>query len=329
MTPDPTRGVAQGQVALDAYSQVVTSVARRLLPTVVALTTRRRGRWGEWQEGSGSGVAISPDGFVVTSAHVVEGSIRGGAAFVDGWEAGFDVIGRDRLSDLAVLKLEGSEAPAAELGDASSLEVGQLVVALGNPLGFSGSVTAGVVSALGRSISTNSRGHTRLVENVIQTDAALHPGNSGGALADAAGRVVGVNTAVVGPMIGQGLGLAVPIDEATKSIIAELIKNGKIRRAYLGVAGGTRPLPPRLVDRLGLDRGIEVVEVVEGSPAQIAGIRPGDILVTGDGEPLRDATDLQRMMTGDRVGGSVDITVVRGGSVATITTRPVELEAGD
>lgn len=327
MNPDRPVGISEGQAALDAYSAVVTSVARILLPTVVALTTRRRGRRGEWHEGSGSGVVISEDGFMVTSAHVVEGSTRGGASFVDGWETGFDVVGRDRLSDLAVLKLEGSEAPAAALGDASSLEVGQLVVALGNPLGFSGSVTAGVVSALGRSIAANSQGHSRLVENVIQTDASLHPGNSGGPLADSVGRVVGVNTAVVGPMIGQGLGLAVPIDEATKAIIAELIKSGRVRRAYLGVAGGTRPLPPRLADRLGRDRGIEVVEVVEGSPAQRAGIRPGDILVAGDGQPLRDARDLQRMMTGDRVGGSVEFTLIRGGAVTTVATQPIELES--
>jgi S1-C subfamily serine protease len=327
VTLDPTVGIARGQVALDAYSAVVTSVARTLLPTVVALTTRRQGRRGAWHDGSGSGVVITPDGFMVTSAHVVEGCTRGGASFVDGWETGFDVVGRDRLSDLAVLKLEGSEAPSAELGDASTLEVGQLVVALGNPLGFSGSVTAGVVSALGRSIAANSQGHSRLVENVIQTDAALHPGNSGGPLADAVGRVVGVNTAVVGPMIGQGLGLAVPIDDATKAIIAELMKSGRVRRAYLGVAGGTRPLPPRLVEQLGRDRGIEVVEVVDGSPAQSAGIRPGDILVAVDGEPLGEARDLQRMMTGDRVGGSVELTVIRRGAISTIATRPVELEA--
>lgn len=319
-------GLDPSQTALDAYSQVVTSVARKLLPTVVALTTRRRGRRGEWQDSSGSAVVISNDGFMVTSAHVVEGCSRGGASFVDGWETGFDVVGRDRLSDLAVLKLEGGEVIAAELGDASSLEVGQLVVALGNPLGFSGSVTAGVVSALGRSIAANSRSHTRLVENVIQTDAALHPGNSGGALADARGRVIGVNTAVVGPMIGQGLGLAVPIDETTKSIIAELIQSGRIRRSYLGVAGGTRPLPPRMANELGREKGIEVVEVVAGSPAHLAGIRPGDILITGDGQPLRHARDLQKLMTGDRVGGSVDFTVIRGGSLATITTEPVELE---
>ncbi len=329
MSDEASPASERSGAALDAYSRVVTSVARMLLPTVVALSTGRRGRGGAWREGSGSGVVITEDGFVVTSAHVVEGSARGGATFVDGWETGFDVAGRDRLSDLAVLKLEGSAAAAAELGDSSSLEVGQLVVALGNPLGFSGSVTAGVVSALGRSITAQDRGHARLVENVIQTDAALHPGNSGGPLADAAGMVVGVNTAVVGTMIGQGLGLAVPIDEATKSIIAELISSGRVRRAYLGVAGGSRPLPPRIVDRLARDRGLEVVEVVPGSPAQQAGIRPGDIIVGGDGQPLRDVTDLQRLLTGDRVGGSFELTVVRSGAVTTVATRPVELGAGD
>jgi S1-C subfamily serine protease len=321
--------VEQSRAALDAYSQVVTSVARKLLPTVVALATGRRGRGGGWQQGSGSGVVISQDGFVVTSAHVVEGNTRGGASFVDGWETGFDVAGRDRLSDLAVLKLEGDATAAAELGDASTLDVGQLVVALGNPLGFSGSVTAGVVSALGRSITAQERGHSRLVENVIQTDAALHPGNSGGPLADATGTVIGVNTAVVGTMIGQGLGLAVPINDATKSIIAELIRSGRVRRAYLGVAGGARPLPPRLVDRLGRDRGLEVVEVVTGSPAHQAGIRPGDIIVGAGGEPLFDVSDLQRLLTGDRVGESLEITVVRGKAVTTIPTRPMELGAGD
>ncbi len=319
MEPDP------GAAALDAYSQVVTSVAKKLLPSVVAVSTRRRGRRGEWQEGSGSAVVISGDGFMVTSAHVVEGSARGGAAFVDGWETGFDVVGRDRLSDLAVLSLEDGESPAAELGDAADLMVGQLVVAVGNPLGFSGSVTAGVVSALGRSIAPNSRSHTRLVENVIQTDAALHPGNSGGALADSRGRMIGVNTALVGPMVGQGLGLAVPIDDVTKGIIAELIQNGRIRRAYLGVAGGTRPLPPRLSHDLGRSEGIEVVEVVDGSPAESAGIKPGDILIAGDGVALSAVKDLQALMAGDRVGTDVDFTVIRGGTLLTLTTKLVEL----
>ena len=314
-----------GDAALDAYSQTVTSVAAKLLPSVVAVSIRRRRRRGEWQEGSGSAVVISSDGFMVTSAHVVEGSTRGGATFVDGWETGFDVVGRDPLSDLAVLSLEDGEAPAAELGDASNLQVGQLVVALGNPLGFSGSVTAGVVSALGRSITAGSRSHTRLVENVIQIDAALHPRNSGGALADSRGRMIGVNTALVGPMVGQGLGLAVPIDEVTKAIIAELIKKGHIRRAYLGVAGGARPVPPRLAHDLGISEGIEVVEVVEGSPAELAGIRPGDILISGDGEPLSAVKDLQGLMTGDRVDTDMEFSVIRGGTLLTLTTKLVEL----
>ena len=199
------------------------------------------------------------------------------------------------------------------------------MVAVGNPLGFSGSVTAGVVSALGRSIAAHSPNHTRLVENVVQTDAALHPGNSGGALADAHARVIGVNTAVVGPMIGQGLGLAVPIDDATKSIIAALIKHGRIRRAYLGVAGGTRPLPPRISQQFGREQGIEVVEVVAGSPAQTTGIRPGDILIACDGKTLGTVQDLQALMTGDRVGRAIEITLIRGGNPLTLTTTPVEL----
>ena len=317
-----------GTDALDAYSQVVTSVAARLLPSVVALSTRRPGRRGDWQEGAGSGVVISNDGYMLTSAHVVEGSDRGGVTFVDGWEAGFDVVGRDSLSDLAVLKLSGGDAIAVVLGDASNLMVGQLVVAVGNPLGFSGSVTAGVVSAVGRSIAAGNSRASRLVENVIQTDAALHPGNSGGALADANARVVGINTALVGPMVGQGLGLAVPIDEVTKSIIGALIQDGRVTRAYLGIAGGSRPLPPRLGRALGQDRGIEVVEIVEGSPADRAGVRPGDIVVSGDGQPLGDAKDLQALMTGDRVDAEFELTVIRGGELRTLTARPVELSDG-
>jgi len=258
----------------------------------------------------------------------VEGSTRGGASYVDGWETGFDVIGRDPLSDLAVLKTSDGEAPAAELGDASRLVVGQLVVAVGNPLGFSGSVTAGVVSALGRSIAAGNQRATRLVENVIQTDAALHPGNSGGALADSSGRVIGINTALVGPTVGQGLGLAVPIDEVTMRIIASLIQDGRVRRAYLGVAGGTRPLPPRLARELGQTEGIEVVEVVEGSPARQAGIRPGDILVSGGGKRLTTAKDLQALMTGDQVGAHFVVSLIRGSAVREVTARLVELDDG-
>jgi len=208
--------------ALDTYSQVVSTVAERLTPSVASLRVIQRDGRGRGVPGAGSGVVISPDGFVITSAHVVVGTTRGSASFVDGHEARFQVVGRDPLSDLAVLRLEGDALHPAELGDASMLRVGQLVVAVGNPLGFSGSVTAGVVSALGRALPLGSGRAGRLIENVIQTDAALNPGNSGGAQADGRGRVIGITTAVA----GIGLGLAVPIDDATLKIVAALSARG-------------------------------------------------------------------------------------------------------
>ena len=233
--------------ALDAYSRVVTTVAERLTPSVASLRVVQRDGRGRGREGGGSGVVISPDGYVLTSAHVVTGTSRGSAEFVDGQEVRFEVVGRDPLSDLAVLRLDGGASHPAELGDASRLRVGQLVVAIGNPLGFSGSVTAGVVSALGRALPLSSGRGVRLVENVIQTDAALNPGNSGGALADGGGRVVGINTAVA----GIGLGLAVPIDDATQKIVGALMHDGRVKRAYIGITGGGRPLPPRAPPRSG------------------------------------------------------------------------------
>ena len=215
-------------------------------------------------DGGGSGVVVTPDGFMLTSAHVVASGTAGvRASFVDGSEVGVEVVGTDPLSDLAVLRAEGNGFTPAVLGDAENLRVGQLVVAIGNPHGFAGSVTAGVVSALGRSLPVRSRAAGRIVENVIQTDAALNPGNSGGALADGHGHVVGINTAVA----GVGLGLAVPINETTRKIIGALMSEGRFRRAYLGIAGGPRPLPPRLARELGRETGVEIVEVVEGSPA--------------------------------------------------------------
>jgi S1-C subfamily serine protease len=213
---------------LDAYSRVVTEVARTLSPSVANLQVRRRLN-GRRVSGGGSGVAVTPDGFVLTSAHVVDGADGGTAAFVDGRELDFAVVGTDRLSDLAVLRVTADDLGPATLGDADRLQVGQLVVAIGNPHGFAGSVTAGVVSALGRSLPTAAG---RIVENVVQTDAALNPGNSGGALADAAGRVVGINTAVA----GVGLGLAVPINDTTRRIVGALMRDGRFRRAYIGIA---------------------------------------------------------------------------------------------
>ena len=298
--------------ALDAYSQVVTRVARQLAPSVANVRLRR---------GAGSAVAISPDGFLLTSAHVVERAHSGAVTFADGSELRFTVAGRDPLSDLAVLRADGNELVAAELGDAGGLRVGQLVVAIGNPRGFGGSVTAGVVSALGRSLPVGPRGAQRLVENVVQTDAALNPGNSGGALADGTGRVVGINTAVA----GVGLGLAVPINDATQRIVHALITDGAVRRAYLGLAGGSRPLPPRVAQRVGRRSAVEVIEVVPGSPAARAGIRPEDILLELDGTPLDGVDDLQRLMTGERIGARAQARLVRGDRERTLEVVPIEL----
>ena len=308
--------------ALDAYSRVVTAVARDLAPSVANLRVTRRIRGGRTAMGGGSAVVITPDGFLVTSAHVVEGSRVGSASFVDGREMRFTVVGADPLSDIAVLRADAEDLAPAQLGDASDLKVGQLVVAIGNPHGYAGSVTAGVVSALGRSLPVGRRGGPRrMVENVVQTDAALNPGNSGGALVDGGGRVVGINTAVA----GVGLGLAVPINEATRRIIATLMADGRVRRAWLGVAVGPRPLPPRVAGRLGRGSAIEVIEVVDGSPADLAGLHPEDLLVELDGIRLEGADDLQRMMTVERIGAAVKATVVREGELRAITLTPGEL----
>jgi serine protease Do len=322
----PTRPAAgdrpSDDEALDAYSRVVIAVARDLAPSVANLRVTRRLRGGQVAVGGGSAVVIAPDGFLLTSAHVVEGARSGEASFVDGRAMRFTVTGADPLSDLAVLRAEADDLVAAQLGDAGALRVGQLVVAIGNPHGYAGSVTAGVVSALGRSLPVGRRGGPRrLVENVVQTDAALNPGNSGGALVDGAGRVVGINTAVA----GVGLGLAVPINEATRRIVAALMADGRVRRAWLGVAVGPRPLPPRVAGRLGRGHAIEVIEVVEGSPAAKAGLHPEDMLVELDGVALTATDDLQRLMTAERIGAAVKATVVREGEMRAVTLMPREL----
>ena len=315
--------VAGGEAPLDAYSRVVTTVARRLIPSVASLRVMGRVPGGRRQQGSGSGVVITPDGYLLTSAHVVERAREGVATFGDGREFDFSVVGTDRLSDLAVIRVSGSGFEPASLGNADSLVVGQLVVAIGNPLGFSGSVSAGVVSALGRSIATGASG--RMVENVIQTDAALHPGNSGGALSNGDCEVVGINTAVVGPWVGQGLGLAVPVNATTRGIVSTLMRDGRVRRAYLGIAGGSRPLPPRAERATGRERGIEVLTVVAGSPAAEAGLRPEDLILDVDGEPVANVGDLQRLMTGERIGKRVEVGVFRNGGREPVTVRPTEL----
>ena len=305
--------------ALDAYSTAVSTAAARLIPSVASLRVDRR--TGGWGGGTGSGVAFTPDGFLVTNAHVVAGADRGTATFVDRDEIPFDVVGRDPLSDLAVVGAADGSLPAAPFGDASRLRVGQLVVAVGNPLGFAGTVTAGVVSALGRSLAARDGQASRLVENVIQTDAALNPGNSGGALADIRGRVVGINTAVA----GVGLGLAVPIDEATRLILAALMREGRVRRAYLGIVGGTRRLAPPLAARLGRPTGLEIVQLLDGSPAAGAGVRAGDVLVSLADRPISGVADLQRTLVGDLVGRAVDVTIERDGELRSLRLTPAEL----
>ena len=306
--------------ALDAYSRVVTRVADTLGPSVANLRISNRRRWNT---GGGSGVVITPDGFMLTSAHVVGGSgSRVRASFVDGSDLEARIVGADPLSDLAVLRAESARLQPAELGDASTLRVGQLVVAIGNPHGYAGSVTAGVVSALGRSLPARAGGATRIIDDVIQTDAALNPGNSGGALVDGRGRVVGINTAVA----GIGLGLAVPVNTATRRIVSALMRDGRVRRAWIGIAGGARPLPPRVAASLGRDRAIEVVEVIEGSPAARAGLRAEDLIVGVDGAPVRGVDDLQRLMTEDRIGTSCALDVVRDGVSRTVALTPRELD---
>src|SRR3954452_10816987 len=303
---------------LDAYSRAVIAVAERLARSVAALKVLRRGR----ERGSGSGVVITSDGFALTSAHVVAGGDRVRATFTDGREFEAEIVGTDALSDLAVLRAHGDGLAPAELGDAERLRVGQLVVAIGNPRVFGGSVPAGVVPALGRSLPTRSGSAVRVVDNVIQTDAALNPGNSGGALADGRGRVVGINTAVA----GVGLGLAVPIDTATRRIVAALMSEGRFRRAYLGIAGGPRPLPPRLARKLGRSSGVEVVQVVEGGPADRAGLHPEDLIVELDGTPIEGMDALQRVVVNDLIGRAVRAKVIREGSERELELVPAELD---
>jgi S1-C subfamily serine protease len=302
--------------ALDAYSQVVTAVAAELTPRVAALRVRQRGR-----EGAGSAVTFTADGFLLTNAHVVGSAREGQAAFADGTTTSFSVIGTDPLSDLAVVRADGETPPPAALGDSDELRVGQLVVAVGNPLGLAGSVTAGVVSALGRSLPARSGSAVRVIEDVIQTDAALNPGNSGGALADSRGRVVGVNTAVA----GVGVGLAVPVNATTRRIIGALMRDGRVRRAFLGLVTAPVPVPASLRERIGQRQALRVAEVVPGSPAARAGLRAGDLVLTVSGSPVDVAQSLQKLMFAEAIGRPMQITVLRNGAMVDVIASPEEL----
>jgi S1-C subfamily serine protease len=305
---------------LDAYSQIVAGVAEQLTPKVASLRVPRRGSGGRG-ESLGSAVVFTADGFLLTNAHVVGQATGGTAAFWDGSTAPFTVVGADPLSDLAVVRATGATPPPAVLGEADSLVVGQLVVAVGNPLGLAGSVTAGVVSALGRSMPA---GQQRIIEDVIQTDAALNPGNSGGALADSRARVVGINTAVA----GVGLGLAVPINATTRRIVSALMHDGRVRRAYLGIAVAPAPVAPVWRSRLGgRSTGLRVASVVTGGPGDRAGLRTGDLLLTADGHEVATAQDLQRLMFADAIGRRLGITVMRNGALVDVIAEPSELVA--
>ena len=304
---------------LDAYSQIVSGVAGRLTPKVASLRVPRQGGRGGTGESLGSGVVFTGDGFLLTNAHVVGQANSGTAAFSDGTSVPFRVVGADPLSDLAVLRANGETPEPAELGEADRLVVGQLVVAVGNPLGLAGSVTAGVVSALGRSLPARGR----VIEDVIQTDAALNPGNSGGALADAEARVVGINTAVA----GVGLGLAVPVNDTTRRIISALMADGRVRRAYLGLAMMPGPVPAAWRERLGRKTGLLVAQVVAGGPADRAGLRAGDLLLTVAGKPVTASQDLQRQMFSDAIGRPLPVTVMRNGALVDVIAEPTELVA--
>lgn len=297
---------------LDAYSRTVSTVAAAVTPHVASL--RMRG-------GSGSAVMFTDDGLLLTNAHVVGSASGGTAAFIDGTEVKVDVVGADPLSDLAVLRARADTPPAVNLGNADELVVGQLVVAVGNPLGLAGSVTAGVVSALGRALPVRSGRTGRVIEDVIQTDAALNPGNSGGALADANGNVVGINTAVA----GIGLGLAVPMNATTKRIVATLLSDGRVRRAYLGVVGVPAPVPSQVADRAGQREGLRLVEVVVGSPAAKAGLRNGDLVLTVGRKQITDAQSIQRQLFGEAIGAPLPITALRNGAMVDVIAIPAEL----
>jgi S1-C subfamily serine protease len=306
--------------ALDAYSRIVTAVAADLTPHVAALqVTGRDGR-----SGAGSAVVVSTDGLLLTNAHVVGRATGGVAVFSDGSESTVDVVGADPLSDLAVVRARGTTPDPAELGDAAELRVGQLVVAVGNPLGLSGSVTAGVVSGLGRSLPTRDGRTARVVEDVIQTDAALNPGNSGGALADSSSRVVGINTAVA----GWGLGLAIPVNDTSRRIVGALVADGRVRRAYLGLVSTPAPLPAALAERTGRRRGLRIVDVVPGAPADRAGLKPGDLVLEAGRRPVADAQSLQRLLFAEAIGRPLPMTVHRRGAMVDVITVPSELTGG-
>ncbi len=299
---------------LDAYSRAVVSVVERVAPSVINV---RRGR------GGGSGVVIAPDGYALTNAHVVDGAGRVDVTLHDGTELSAQVVGADPATDIAVVRVSAAGLQAAELGDGDTLRVGQLVIAIGDPLGFHESVTTGVVSALGRSLRSRDG---RIIEDVIQTDAALNPGNSGGPLVDTHAKVVGINTAII-PM-AQGICVAIPAATA-RFVAGALIRDGRVRRAYLGVSGAATPIGRSLAARLGLTArsGVRVLEIVPRGPAERGGVMAGDIIVGIAETPIATLSDLQRALSVDRVGAPAAVRLVRRGELVTVGVTPSEARA--
>jgi S1-C subfamily serine protease len=295
---------------LDGYSLAVTTVAEKVSPAVVNIRTFGQGRTrrGLEAEGAGSGVIIAPDGYALTNSHVVHGAQRFEATLADGRTFAARLVGDDPTTDLAVVNVDSFGLPSAELGDSDRLRVGQLVIAIGNPFGFQTTVTAGVVSALGRSLRAQSG---RLIEDVVQTDAALNPGNSGGPLVDSRGRVVGINAAII--QGAQGLCFAIPINTA-RWVAGLLIRDGRIQRSYLGIGGEVLRLRgPAVRERGGVaPTGVAVMQVVPGSPAERAGLQTRDVIVALDDSPVRTVDDMHRFLTRVEVGSTVRVAVLRG-----------------
>jgi serine protease Do len=306
---------------LDSYSETVMRVAETVTPHVAAIQMTSNRRNGRFRVGAGSAVLFTGDGYLLTNAHVVAGTNQGHAVFADGSRTELELVGADALSDLAVVRGRAPKVPPAEFGDAESLRVGQLVIAVGNPLGLAGSVTAGVVSGLGRAIPVWAGGNRRVIEDVIQTDAALNSGSSGGALADTHSRIVGINTAVA----GAGLGLAVPINATTRRIISALLADGRVRRAYLGVVSTPIRLNASAVVRTGQRDGLHVVEVLAGSPADRSGMLAGDIILTAGGRPVSNAESLQKLLFADAIGKPLQVAVLRDGKEVDLVAVPEEM----